>query len=828
VPNPRDLPHLFLSSAPDSPRFTSPRAGGGKTRTKLQDREIHGRRLSEQYWTAVKETAGKSDTGIRLEFESEPGFDLHLKSLDPDGKRGFELLNVRTDRDGEVEVVKATVLVEQARLSHFEKLFQDYLTKTRGKAGQPANRLLVESIANVRRAHLKSLWTDSNHPFPPWNERRWWEVWLRNKPGAVDSFRNLAANRGLLTSKRSLEFIDRLVLNVQGSAGDLSKLLREDDLIAELRAPTISTSEFIDLSGAGQREFADDLVERLEHAGDASPAVCVLDTGVARAHRLISPALPQHSWLSVDPSRWQPDDTHGHGTQMAGLALLGDLGPILSSNEPVKLIHGLESVKLFPRPGNTHSHEAYGAVTIEAVSRVEVAAPFRPRVICMAVTSTEHMERGRPTSWSSAVDKLACGEGDSDGPRRLFCISAGNMDPSHFHGFPTTNELASVEDPAQAWNVLTIGAFADRETIDEPALKGWTAVAKVGELCPSSTTSVMWDDIWPIKPELVLPGGNAALDPAGLQTDFPESLCLLTTHHQPVQKQLAATGDTSAATALAARMAARVQAKYPHLWPETVRGLLVHSAEWTPAMQAYLPTAKLGPRKKPKKIELERRLLRIFGYGTPNEVAAMYSGKDALTLIRQDELQPYDRNGSRFTTKDMHFYSLPWPSDELKRLGETEVELRVTISYFIEPLPGERGYALNQRHRYASHGLRFEMKTGAETVDQFKVRINKAVREDGEKATSIGDSKNWVLGPDLRSKGSLHSDRWFGPAVELAAKDCLAVYPVVGWWRERPRFDRWSSRARYALIVSIRAPKVEADIYTPVAIRLGVPVAVTS
>lgn len=43
-------------------------------------------------------------------------------------------------------------------------------------------------------------------------------------------------------------------------------------------------------------------------------------------------------------------------------------------------------------------------------------------------------------------------------------------------------------------------------------------------------------------------------------------------------------GDTSAATALASRLAARVWSKYPNLRAETVRALLVHSAEWTPAM----------------------------------------------------------------------------------------------------------------------------------------------------------------------------------------------------------------------------------------------------
>ncbi len=37
---------------------------------------------------------------------------------------------------------------------------------------------------------------------------------------------------------------------------------------------------------------------------------------------------------------------------------------------------------------------------------------------------------------------------------------------------------------------------------------------------------------------------------------------------------------------------------------------------------------------------------------------------------------------------------------------------------------------------------------------------------------------------------------------------------------------RWIRQARYALIVSIRAPNVESDIYTPAANRFGVSVSV--
>jgi hypothetical protein len=113
--------------------------------------------------------------------------------------------------------------------------------------------------------------------------------------------------------------------------------------------------------------------------------------------------------------------------------------------------------------------------------------------------------------------------------------------------------------------------------------------------------------------------------------------------------------------------------------------------------------------------------------------------------------------------------------------------------------------------------LRFDVKTPLESVDEFRQRINKAAREEDFGKASTSDSERWLLGPDLRSLGSLHSDRWKGTAAELAHRGFIGVYPVIGWWRERHQLGRWNKRARYALVVTIETPRVDVDVYTPVA-----------
>jgi hypothetical protein len=170
----------------------------------------------------------------------------------------------------------------------------------------------------------------------------------------------------------------------------------------------------------------------------------------------------------------------------------------------------------------------------------------------------------------------------------------------------------------------------------------------------------------------------------------------------------------------------------------------------------------------------------------------------------------------------MHLHQLPWPLAELEALGETEVEMRVTLSYFIEPNPSERGP--RSRYRYESHGLRFEVKRAAESTDEFQQRINQAARDEEEGNRTSTDDPQWLIGKNGRHRGSIHSDTWRGKAADLASRGVLAVYPALGWWKTRTALERYSQPARYSLVVSIRAPEVEVDLYTPIANQIGIPI----
>lgn len=795
------LPHLIVAAPPTTERFVSTMSGGGKPRLKRQDRKAHGQKL-QQDLAAVDLPVAPGEPrppGMTLEFSSEPGFDLIVKSLEAE-RAGIQLLGVKNVGD----VTVATVYVPDGQLSFFEKRVADYLdTSKQTKTGQPQHRPLIDSVAAVRRARLESFWTDDPAVYPAPGERAWWEVWLRGREETLHGeFRAFAEAAGLSLSSSSIVFPDRRVVLAVGTPEQLSASPFVLDCIAELRRAKETAREFLSLSPEAQGQWAKELADRLVVANPDAPAVCILDTGVNNAHLLLAGSLPQARMFAYKKS-WGTHDDHGHGTEMAGLALFGDLVPALASVGPLALEHALESVKILPPGHEQNAPEIYGAITMDAVGQVEAAAPGRNRTFSLAVTARDFRDRGQPSSWSSDIDQIASGA--LDGERRLICISAGKTDPDARHLYFDNAVTDEVHDPGQAWNALTVGAYTEKVQITDPDYAGWEPIAPPGDLSPSSTTSVTWKK-WPIKPDIVLEGGNEAREPGQPNSASVDSLSLLTTYFKPMDAAFTYSGETSGATAQAARMAAILQAQYPQFWPETIRGLLVHSAQWTSAMRARFP-----------KKQQRAQLLRCYGYGVPALGRARWSATDALTLVAQNELQPYEKEKSRYRTRDMHLYKLPWPKAELEQLGETQVELRVTLSYFVEPNPGRRGYM--DRHRYASHGLRFDVNTPEEGEPQFRTRINKAARDEelGLTKTTSSDASRWFVGPDLRSAGSIHSDVWEGTAVQLAARGLVGIYPVIGWWRERTSLRRWDSRARYSLIVSIRTPEVATDIYTPVA-----------
>ncbi len=223
--------HIFLAGPTRTQGFTSPRQGGAAPRIPVRDRDSHSRRLQQQLQQAWNEVDQRQAVvhverqGAYIEFESSPGFDLEIKSLEHI-KSGIQLLNVRKEGEGTEKRTFATVYIPHNRRSYFIRKIQAYATEVHKISNKPKNAKLVESISDIRHAVLKSFWRSDEQGMIPGDAVVWVEVWLStDSDKTITRFETLSRTLQVELAEGTIKFPVKIGKTHSGKPGSVGATL---------------------------------------------------------------------------------------------------------------------------------------------------------------------------------------------------------------------------------------------------------------------------------------------------------------------------------------------------------------------------------------------------------------------------------------------------------------------------------------------------------------------------------------------------------------------------------------------------------------------------
>jgi len=484
--------HIIIGQNGQPQKYTYPKKVIITAAVPARNQQAHGSKLQQELTALKPDEASltqdaeeydlESAFGLQISFDADLAYDFEFEKL-ADARAGIEVLNVTQAG----QFITVSILVPHGKLYVLERKIAEYMDPAKNGKKGPKHHSLLNVIERIRKTAIENLWTDAPELYPKSvDEIIWFEVWLpvmNDRLFVIHDFRKLAVIAELVVSDSVLEFPERTVLLVRGTLAALSSSALLLSKISELRKAKTTADFFDNLDIEEQRAWSADLLQRANFtASDDSPYVCILDTGVNNEHPLLKPACSAADLAVIDPT-WDAADSDGHGTEMAGIALWGDLTEPLSQTRLIDIRHRIESSKLLRYPDDNEGKHL-GNITSDGIAEVEIKNPVRTRVYALALSALESRDRGRPSTWSSTVDALASDYLGENQYRRLFLVCAGNADDSlsDLLEYPKYNEVQDIHDPAQSWNALTVGAYTRKIQISDADPKKFTALAPDGGL----------------------------------------------------------------------------------------------------------------------------------------------------------------------------------------------------------------------------------------------------------------------------------------------------------------------------------------------------------
>lgn len=629
-------------------RKPTTRGGGGKTR--YADRAEHADAVSSELAEAID---GRSEPPFGIDPRAILVLELNRAIAD----EVWEGVDIR-ELDG--RDLRATVAFSnRVDLSAFLQRLSTYREATASEGGHVAGADLFDRIDRVRfygpddrvTRRLSAALDESGDGHLLNIDI---EVW---HPG--DASFAQTANQWLQIVRGALEFAEAAVLDSYVSHEEGVVLLRVRASVAAVRA----LSKVDEIASLDLKPSAPDVLQRLDTLttqdlpditppGNDAPLFAVIDSGVAGAHPLISPALYEATTLV--PALVDGADQHGHGTAVAGLALHGPAEQwlhvdVLAPFARLLSIRVLDPTNAFP------DERLWVNAVLDAVDH---AAERGCRIINLSIGDSDGgiIDR-RATRLAALLDARARERG------LVIVVPTGNLSDVREYVEPSadaaseyvrasaTSAVTGLIDPAPAALALTVGGLG----ADGILRLGERALGGEGD--PSALTRRGPGIARGLKPEFSAPAGTVAwVDTLGFVARRPLQPILLS--HEADELFTRSMG-TSFAAPIVTRVATAVQATYPDATSPLLRALVLQAVEPTELNASLLPNGTDGARLRSR--------LSFVGHGQPTIDSARFSERGRVVLVAEDELE----------VDQVIVYEVPLPEVFFESGGTRTIDLAV-------------------------------------------------------------------------------------------------------------------------------------------------------
>ncbi|MDY6864457.1 MAG: S8 family peptidase [Halobacteriota archaeon] len=383
--------------------------------------------------------------------------------------------------------------------------------------------------------------------------------------------------------------------------------------------------------------------------------ILVVDSGILSSHPLLENAVGDEiavgTRYSTNVSEDRPYDDVGHGTQVAGLALYGDIDECIRNRnfDPEAWIFSAKVMFKDEYGYATYDEDELLEHQLDEAVRRIVKEYSKCKIINLSIgDSAKRMYEGkRQFNLAALVDEL------SKELNVIFVVSAGNYEYQIQDEYPNfllddSTDRVKIIDPATSALALTVGALS-KNAIDEALLEDLVGY-------PSLITRVGPGYKGMIKPELVENGGDG----------FDREFDVITINPHWIEDGCLFTKDcgTSFSAPNVSNYIARLMNKFPDRSPNLIKALLIYSASIPEKRPAIL--SEIGINDSDKKA---MNLLKVYGFGKPNFDKCIFSEDNRVVLLRENTIKP----------NNIHVYPVYLSKEFIEEKGNRQISVTLVF-----------------------------------------------------------------------------------------------------------------------------------------------------